>query len=191
MLEDRELIYKIVSGETGLFREFIERHQGLVSHIVFRMISDPVEREDICQEVFIKAYANLANFRFDSKLSTWLGKIAYNTCLNHLSKKKVPLFDDCAPEGESIETQPGEDIPSPDGFASRTDISYILKKEIETLPIHQRTILTLYHIDGISYREIGEILELPDGTVKSYLFRARKSLKDRLEKKYRKEDLCG
>lgn len=190
MEDERNVIEKILAGETGYYRDLIEAHRNLVIHIAFRMVDNSDDREDICQEVFIKAYQNLSGFRHNAKFSTWLGKITYNTCLNYLTKKKVPLYDDIAPEGETIESQPGE-TSAPDKIASEGNISDILKLEIGSLPTLHRTVLTLYHLDGLSYREIGEVMDLPEGTVKSYLFRARKSLKKRLSGKYRKEEICG
>jgi len=190
MTPERELIARILAGETALYREFIERYQGLVSHIVFRMTLNTVEREDLCQEVFIKAYQNLSHFRQEAKISTWLAKIAYNTSLSHLAKKKVPLYDDLRPEGEGVDSLPGN-APSPEECASRKDTAVIVRGEIEQLPHHYRAILTLYHLEGMNYREIGEIMELPEGTVKSYLFRARKRLKEKLSLKYSKEEICG
>lgn len=181
-------IDKIISGDTKAYQSFIEEYQRLVMHIVFRMISNVADREDVCQDVFIKAYQNLSNFHFESKISTWLAKIAYNTCINYLKKKKVPLFNDFSTDGESIDNFLS-DHASPDEFAERRDLSLRLQNEINKLPVQFRTILTLYHLDEMSYSEIVEIMGLPEGTVKSYLFRARKLLKERLISKYQQEEL--
>ncbi|UCD65087.1 MAG: sigma-70 family RNA polymerase sigma factor [Candidatus Zixiibacteriota bacterium] len=187
--EFRELVARIVAGNTGEFREIVEKHQKLVAHIVFRMVTSEADREDICQEVFVKVFRNLASFKFDCKLSTWIATIAYNTSLNHLDKKKLPLYDDLAFEDASLEDRPA-DIEMPDSECEAKDISAILRKEINGLPPRYRTILALYHLDEMSYREIGQITKLSDGTVKSHLFRARKLLRERLTAKYRQEDLC-
>jgi len=186
--DSRLLIDKILAGDKKAFQAFIEEYQRLVSHIVFRMIPNESDREDVCQDVFIKLYQNLVYFQFESKVSTWIAKIAYNACINHLRKKKVPLFDDLSSEGESLDSLVGDNI-SPDEFTEERDIAFRLQSEIDKLPIHFQTILTLYHLDEMSYSEIAEIMKLPEGTVKSYLFRARKLLKDRLMSKYQWEDL--
>lgn len=188
MKDSQALVEKILSGNTEEFETLIEQYQRLVSHIVFRMISKEANREDICQDVFIQVFQNLGNFKFESKLSTWIARIAYNRCINYLEKKKTPLFDDLSPAEESIETQSGNSF-APDTFTEHQDRSSRLQVEIDKLPVQFKAILTLYHLDEMKYHEIAEILELPEGTVKSYLFRARKLLKQRLTAKYKPEEL--
>lgn len=184
----RSLVSRILAGNTRAFKTVIQEHQRLVSHIVFRMISNETDREDICQDVFMKVYQNLADFNFESKLSTWIAKIAYNTCINFLEKKKALLVDDFFSEGQSFDTFSTNDA-LPDESAEKNDLSIRLRAEIGKMPVHFRTILTLYHLDEMSYNEISEIMQLPEGTVKSYLFRARRLLKDKLLSKYQKEEL--
>lgn len=188
MTDDKELIRKIISGDTGAFRTLIERYQRLVAHIVFRMIRNASERQDVCQDVFVKVYQNLSSFHHESKMSTWVARIAYNTSVNYLKKKKVPLFDDYASVEPPIENHP-TDHRSPEEQTEEHDFSERLRHEIEHLPPRYRTILTLYHLDQMTYAEIGQICGMPDGTVKSYLFRARKILKDSLLAKYKQEEL--
>ncbi len=188
MTDVKHIIDRVVAGDTYAFQSLIEGHQKLVSHIVFRMVLNQQDREDICQDVFIKVYQNLSSFQFESKFSTWVARIAYNTCINYLKKKKIPLYDTGSFEEKSIEHYAGAAI-TPDDFAEETDIASRLQEEINQLPPTFRTILTLYHLDEVSYAEIGEIMRLPEGTVKSYLFRARKCLKERLTSKYQQEEL--
>ena len=184
----RSLVSRILAGNTRAFQAVVEGHQRLVSHIVFRMISNETDREDMCQDVFMKVYQNLPDFNFESKLSTWIAKIAYNTCINFLEKKKTLLVDDFSSEGESFDTFSTNDT-LPDESAEKNDLSILLHSEISRMPVHFRTILTLYHLDEMSYSEISEVMQLPEGTVKSYLFRARKLLRERLLSKYQKEEL--
>lgn len=186
--EEKLLVQKILAGNQRAFGELIRNYQNLVGHLVFRMISNEYDREDICQDIFLKVYQNLTNFKFESKLSTWIARITYNTCLNFLEKKKVSLFDDMTPEEMSLDDLFGS-APLPDNLTVQQDISQRLQKEIRKLPLHYRTILTLYHLDEMNYREIGEITEMPEGTVKNYLFRARKILKERLNSQYQPEEL--
>ena len=185
---DSELINQIRSENTGAFETLIEDYKKLVSHIIFRMVSNISDREDICQDVFVKIYQNIGGFRFDSKLSTWIATIAHNTCINYLQKKKIPLFADQTPEGLTLENQSSDEI-LPDTFVMENDISVQIKSEIEKLDIPYRTILTLYHLDEMSYAEISEIMNLPQGTVKSYLFRARKQLRKNLIISFQKEEI--
>jgi len=188
MKDPKALIEKIKAGDTNSFQILIEQYQRLVGHIVVRMIHQKDDREDICQEVFIQVYQNLGNFKFESKLSTWIARIAYNRCINYLEKKKTSLFDDRSIVEETLETFPDNQA-QPDQIAETTDLSSRLQVEIERMPIQFRTIVTLYHLEEMKYHEIAKILQLPEGTVKSYLFRARKLLKERLMKKYVVDEL--
>ena len=189
MEQERTLINKILQGNLRAFQGLIEKYQNLVTHIVFRLISNFNDREDVCHEVFIKVYQNLKNFKFQSKLSTWIGRIAYNTAINHMRKERIPLYDDIKPNYDkdtdnefisaplnSVQTE----YPNPDEVIEKKDRTELIQKQMEKLSAPYRTILTLYHLDQLSYQEIGEIMNLPEGTVKSYLFRGRKKLKENL-----------
>jgi len=186
--ENFTLIDRIIAGDHQAFMIFVERYQRLVSHIVYRMIENPAAREDLCQEIFIKAYKNLNSFKKRSQVSTWIGKIAYNTCVNHLRKIKAPLIDDLSEANKHI-TRSSSDYPSPVQFAEQEDTAGLLKEAVDLLPPNYRTALTLYHVDEMSYSQIGEIMSLPDGTVKSHIFRARQLLKKILLNKYQPEDI--
>jgi len=181
-------IERILAGDQKAFEAFIQRYQRLVSHIVFRMIANDEDRRDICQDVFIKIHQNLDGFRHESKMSTWIGRVAYNRCLNYLEKKKVPLYEDLCDEGETVDSVAAE-LQQPDEYAEYQERSAVLRREIDALPLPYRPIVTLYHLDEMTYQEIGDIMKLPEGTVKNYLFRARKLLKKRLTAKYQPEEL--
>ncbi|MBL7995060.1 sigma-70 family RNA polymerase sigma factor [bacterium] len=199
-MEDRAIIQKILSGDLNAFETIVNTHQKLVSHVVFKMVRQTTDREEVCQDVFIKVYENLKSFQFNSKLSTWIARIAYNSCLNYLQKKKLPLYDDAMTTYDEKENNPISDSfseniwgssPGPEDKMMRAQVSEYLKTEIGHLPVQYRTIITLYHLDEMSYQEIGQVLNLPEGTVKSYLFRARKMLKDKLLAKYQEEELMS
>lgn len=180
------LVERILAGEVDAFKALIADYGRLVNHIVYRMIPNRSDREDICQDIFLKVYQNLAAFRADARLSTWIGRIATNHCLDSLGKKSLPLADDVFED--AVENTPGINR-SPHQDAEEADISILLRAEIDELPAVFRTIITLYHLDELSYLEIGQTMDLPEGTVKSYLFRARQMLKERLSAKYGKEEL--
>ena len=164
--------------------------------MIFRLISNQNDRDELGQEIFIKIYQNLHSFQFQSKLSTWIGRIAYNACLNHLRKKRIPLYDDqIANEDEKDKNIASiNDVKSlnflPDESLNQSQLSSFLNHEINKLPFQYRKIISLFHLDNLSIKEISEIMNLPEGTVKSYLFRSRKILKDRLLAKYNPEELC-
>jgi RNA polymerase sigma-70 factor (ECF subfamily) len=188
-VDENLLIKRILEGHVNEYQIVIDNYKKLVGHIVFKMIKNEADREDICQDVFVKAYKNLGSFKFESKLSTWIGRIAYNTSINYLEKKKMPLLDDIITDDSGYENIKTDSI-SPEDLAENRNVSDILKREVDKLPPHYRTIITLYHLDEMTYKEISDITKLPEGTVKSNLFRARKLLKTQLEIQYNKEDLC-
>jgi RNA polymerase sigma-70 factor (ECF subfamily) len=196
-LSDKHLVDKVMSGDTYAFGSVIKLTERLVAGIVFKMISNPEERKDIAQDIYLKAFKNISGFRFHAKLSTWIGQISYNTCLDHLRKKKLILPGNLHEESngednvrDRIEsgsrTLPGIET---DTFVLQKDLSAILKKEIEKLSPVYKTLITLFHQEELSYEEIEKITGLPAGTVKSYLFRARKLLKNSLLINYNREEL--
>lgn len=188
---DKYLIERVLKGDKQAFATIIRQTEGLVAQMVFKMIPRAEDRKDIVQEIYIKAYKNLSGFRFQAKLSTWIGQITYNTCISYLRHKQLILSGFDQPENEDDAMQVREPVATDESDAPlfSKDRSAILQAAMEKLsPIH-RTLITLYHHEEISYQEIGVITGLPEGTVKSYLFRARKALKENLLLNYKREEL--
>ncbi len=183
-LDDRQLVDKIVHGDGRAFQILIRNTERLVSQIVYRMISDPSDRKEIIQDVYMKAFHKIKNFRFRCKLSTWIGQIAYNTCLKYLAKRRLVYF-----KGDMTT----EVLPQADDYVepllTKKELATVLLKAVEALPPVYQTLVVLFHTEELSYEEIGVITGLPNGTIKSYLFRARKMLKEILLTKYKREDL--
>lgn len=160
------------------------------------MIPNSADRKDIAQDVYLKVYASLPKFRFQSKLSTYIGQVTYNTCLHYLEKKRLVLLQGFAVNGDT-DTELDQlmlNAGLPPGNEAETrlfskDLETILQAALLELPILYQTIIGLYHQQEMPLSEIAEITSLPVGTVKSYLFRARKQLKDILLKNYKKEEL--
>jgi len=191
---DRFLVDKVLSGDTKAFRSIMKNTEGLVAQIVFKMITNKEDRKDIAQDIYLKVFQKLGNFRFQAKLSTWIAQIAYHTCLNYLEKRKLLLPDPGS--GQSHEEILEKLISQPDIFNNETEILFykkelsgILGTEIDKLPPVYKTLISLYHHEELNYTEIAEITQLPEGTVKSYLFRARKTLRDNLLLTYKKDAL--
>lgn len=195
---DQFLVDQVLKGDQQAFAQIVRQTEGLVAQIVFKMIPAPADRPDIVQDVYLKAFRNLSGFRFNAKLATWLGKITYNTCLHYLEKKKLAFLPD-ANEQEDEPANKLDQLNQKQQGLSQNDVEKVLSgKElvsilgtaIKTLspPIYQ-TLITLYHQEELSYAEIGQITSLPEGTVKNYLFRARKALKEDLLSKYKREEL--
>ncbi|TPG60217.1 RNA polymerase sigma factor [Hymenobacter nivis] len=194
---DQQLVAQVLGGSPAAFGHLVRRTEGLVTQVVFKMIRHPADRPDVAQEVYLKAFKNLAGFRFQAKFSTWIGQIAYNTCLHYLEKKQLVLVDlaepapgDAAEEGRrgppTLVAGPDYD---PETSLFDQDLAGILGAAVEQLPPLYRTLVALYHQQELSYEEIGQITALPEGTVKNYLFRARKLLKQRLLATYHRDDL--
>ncbi|HEY3372088.1 MAG TPA: sigma-70 family RNA polymerase sigma factor [Prolixibacteraceae bacterium] len=158
------------------FTFLVNRYQKLVVHITGRLIQRPDELEDVCQDVFLKVYQNLGKYRNECKLSTWIATIAYNTSINYLRKFKKGMEVD---SDDSAEWRNWSDYKSDD--YERTDFHQFIHEQIELLPVHYRTVLTLYHLEEFSYQEIEQITGMPEGTIKSYLFRAKALLKEKLK----------
>lgn len=195
-MADQPLVDKVLRGDTNAFKFIMKNTEGLVAQIVFKMIPNAEDRKDIAQDIYLKTFQKLDTFKFQSKLSTWIGQIAYNTCINYLEKKKLILLtnnndekecDDEALEALNSKTDPfNNEI---EKLIFKKELSEILKNEIDNLSPVYKILITLYHNEELNYSEIAQITELPEGTVKNYLFRARKKLKNNLLLTYKKEAL--
>jgi len=191
---DNDLIKRVLEGDSNAFKLIISKTQGLVIQIIYKMVNNREDREDLAQEVYFKVYNKLSSFQFNSKLSTWIGAITYNTCINYLKKKRIPILDiETGDEKDIWEIISMDNLNSEsnltEGYVLNKERSQILKLEVEKLPPLYKTIVTLFHVEELSYKEISKITNLPEGTLKNYLFRARKKLRDNLLLNYKKDDL--
>lgn len=187
---DQRLVKRVLGGDTNAFEIIIKNTERLVAQIIFKMVADNEVRRDLAQDVYLKAFKSLSTFQFKAKLSTWIAKISYTTCLSYLDKNRLTGHPVAGKEHEAVVNdfmgEPGNEI---DASIFQRELAGILAKEIEALPPLYKTLITLYHNEELSYSEIAEITELPEGTLKNYLFRARKTLKENLLKKYNREAL--
>lgn len=186
MTDDQALVSRIVNGDIQAFRLLIRQHERLVAHMIGRLVKNPEEREELCQDVFLKVHEHLREFNFQSRLSTWIATIAYRHAINFMRKRKMLLTD--IPEEESISGYFVEEE-NPESLASEQDLDCVVLSLIDKLPAQYKVVLMLYHVDGMSYPEIGEVTGMPEGTVKSYLFRARNLLKEKVKQYLGKEEL--
>ena len=192
---DKHLVDRVLRGDTRAFGIIIKNTENLVAQIVFKMITIAEDRKDLAQDIYMKAFHNLAGFKFQSKLSTWIAQIAYNSCLSWIEKKKLVLPGNLQDDEEmfgTTEVRAYNNIAvgiHTENLLSQKELSRILHKEIERLPAIYQTLITLFHHESMSYEELCQITGLPEGTVKSSLFRARKMLKENLLSKYQKEAL--
>ena len=179
-MNDAELVKQILDGNNNAFRYLVANYQRLVVHVVGRVVGRQDEVEDICQEVFIKVFRKMKRFRGEAKLSTWIATIAYNTSISHvrkLARRGEQSYDD---KPALIALERDESLNQK--VVEKEEAKKILMEMIESLPVNYRTVLTLFHLEEFSYKEIEEITKMPEGTIKSYLSRARNLLRGKLEK---------
>jgi RNA polymerase sigma factor (sigma-70 family) len=186
--EDSDLIRRAVEGDQDAFRNLMGKYQPAIYHLISRMINDKTEVHDITQETFVKAFASLKSFNHLYAFSTWLYKIASNTCIDHLRKKKLQTFSidqTIDPDGDDY----SYDLPDMTYGADKVIItdqrSQLVSQAIEALPEKYRSVIVLRHMEEKNYDEIAEILDLPLGTVKAHIFRGRELLYKYLRKKIR------
>lgn len=186
MAEEKALISSIIEGDLDAFRQLIKEHERLVMHMIGRIVINAEDKEELCQDVFLKVFEKLKDFNFQSKLSTWIATIAYRHAINHIRKRKIALSELNESEGFKERFISNESI---EQDVEDQDLEDKVMSYIDQLPVHYRTVITLYHVEGMSYPEIGEVTGMPEGTVKNYLFRARQLLKDKIKKHLSPDDI--
>jgi len=169
---DGELIAAALAGHSEAFGVLVERYDRAVYNLCLRTLRDVEEAKDATQEAFFKAFRSLRTFRPGAKFSTWVFSIAYHACCDRLARRK--RYSD----GELPER--ADESPGPEAVAERLDESQRLRAAIDALPEKYRIVITLYHLQGRQYDEIARVLDLPMGTVKTHLFRAKELLRKRL-----------
>ena len=183
MNEDRAIVDAVLAREAGAFEALVQANERLVWHLLLRMVARREEAEELCQEVFLKVFQQLHGFRFGSALSTWIGRIAFSVGSRHLRRRQLPLAEPTAVAGEGerdplAEVADGLDLQQ--AVESADEVAR-LNAALDTLPALQRTVVSLYHLDELPIQQIAEITGLPEGTIKSHLFRARRVLRERLQ----------
>ncbi|MGB3849813.1 MAG: sigma-70 family RNA polymerase sigma factor [Tunicatimonas sp.] len=184
MNNDAALVTAVLNGDPHAFYNLVQQHQKLVGHLVSRMVNRTEDCEDICQEVFLRVYQRLPSFRFQSKLSTWIATVAYRTALNYIQKEKKN-----ATEPLEYAAEYPQDLPDAGDQIDQKATHTFIHQQIAQLPVQYRTVLTLFHLEEMSLSEIHEITGMPLGTIKNYLFRARKQLKDKLQQHFLDREL--
>ncbi len=177
MTDDRAFVSRVKNGDKRAFRLLIQQNEKLVAHMVGRLIKSAEDREELCQDVFLKVFDKISEFNFQSRLSTWIATIAYRHAINHMRKQKMEFAE--WPEDETW-AEKFVEAEDPEEILSEKDLEEWVIKLIEQLPVQYKSVLTLYHLEGMNYAEIGLVTEMPEGTVKNYLFRARNLLKEKV-----------
>jgi RNA polymerase sigma-70 factor (ECF subfamily) len=183
---DQELIREIQSGTTSSFRVLVERHKDRAFTLALRLLRHRTDAEEALQDAFLRAFQALDDFRGEAKFGTWFYKIVYNVCLTRLGRTKPDTghFSFQDDEDEKITLQLASDDSLPDETLEQSEFMTLISQEIERMPEHYRTIITLYYINELSYEEMSDILQLPLGTIKTHLFRGRALLRSTMIRKY-------
>ena len=181
MRPDRTLVEAVLAAAPGAFERLMSEYQGLCWHIIHRMVRNPEDARDLCQETFLRVHLNLHQFRYESPLKHWIGRIAFSIALRHLKRHKNPIGAALS-QGSAISV-PEETEDAFDFEAAYDDLAIArrLHEAIEVLPPIPRMLLTLYHLDDVAIPDIAKITGLPAGTIKSHLYRARLRLRELLE----------
>ena len=188
---DNEIINRVLQGEQALYAQLVKRYQPFVFTIVLRYTANREDAEEIAQDVFVKAYRSLADFRGESKFSTWLYTIVTTTCITFLRKKKVPVH--------SLDTEQVFDLADNQNSSFKANQVeqkskvQVLNEALRLLSIDDARILTLFYQAEQSLEEIGLILGVEPNTAKVKLHRARQRLKEKMEKHFTEEvkDMVG
>jgi RNA polymerase sigma-70 factor (ECF subfamily) len=183
-LEDKELARLAAKGREMAFRELLSRYERPVFSLVYRMVRDRTLAEDLAQEAFIRAFNAIDSYKPRFKFSSWIFKIANNHTIDHLRKRKLDTVSiDGSPHARTSEEEAQTRLvvesheEAPDRYVEARELGGQIEEAIGMLRPEYRTAVLLRHVEGYTYDEIAEIMELPLGTVKTYLHRARGELK--------------
>ncbi|MDH5642650.1 MAG: sigma-70 family RNA polymerase sigma factor [Gemmatimonadota bacterium] len=182
---DQEVVQWALEGSERAYRELVRRYQRPIFSLIFRMVRDRERAEDLAQETFVKALKALKTYRPNYKFSSWIFKIANNTAIDSLRRKELDTLSlDGAPDAVTSERQQGtalqvsHDGESPLEELEARELGFQIEQAVATLRPEYRTCILLRHVEGYAYEEIGEIMNLPLGTVKTYIHRARSELRE-------------
>lgn len=185
--ENYEIIKKAQSGDMQAFESLLKIYDRQVMNIAYSFRNSEEDAKDIYQEVFLRVFRSLKGFKFNSEFSTWLFRITTNVCITYQRKKSRHVHDSLDREishNENETTKLSDTImgdSSTDNFALSTELSEHIRSAVEELPPQQKLAFTLKHYEGYKIREISDMLNCAEGTVKRYLFTATNKLREKLE----------
>lgn len=181
---EEDLVARLRRHEEAAFNELVRLYEDRIFRLVLRMIGDRAEAEDLAQEVFVTVFKSIGSFRGDSKLSTWMYRVATNHCRNRIKylgrrarNRKQPYEDgDARDEHSGSALGTSAHIPGPDAVAEGKQTERLVQAALLSLSAEHRELVVFRDVEGLSYEEIQRITALPEGTVKSKLHRARLAL---------------
>jgi len=180
--DDRALVGQVLAGDPLAFERLVARCEPLVRHLAQRMLRDSRDRDELVQDVFLRVWRGLHRFAFEARLTTWVGRIAYRRCLTYLERRGEAALEPSEPDelerrAAALDADGGE---SPLARLERVELHAAVRDEVLALPAVQRAVVSLHYLDGLPVSEVAEVMEMPENTVKSHLFRARRTLRERL-----------
>jgi RNA polymerase sigma-70 factor (ECF subfamily) len=175
-LDEAQFVAASQRGDQDAFARLVQLHQRRVFNMVFRMVQNYEEANEIVQETFLAAWQGLPSFRGDARFSTWLYRIAYNCCLKQLEQRKRDKV-----LNDAIQEEQNHELRNPNTEIETRASQEMVREQLSHLPAKYRIVLVLRHLQEMTYEEMAEILTVPIGTIKTHLFRARNLLKERLE----------
>jgi len=181
--QDRPLVEAVLANAPGAFERLVREYQGLCWHIIYRMVRHPEDARELCQDTFLRVHQHLRQYRYESALKSWIGRVAYTVALRYLERKRIAILDLGDDDGFDLSDKVSDGFDLEAAYVD-SDMAAKLHAAIETLPPLQRTVLTLYHLDELSIDDIANITGLATGTIKSHLFRTRLRLREQLETAY-------
>jgi RNA polymerase sigma factor (sigma-70 family) len=180
--DERARVRAILEREPGAFEVLVRDYQKLCWHIVFRMVRDPDDARDLCQETFLRVHRQLHQFRFECPLKAWIARIAYSIALRHLERRRAApatqLDEDDEGAAEYLAVECGDLERLFDAQQAAR-----LREAVEALPAVPRTLVTLYHLEELPIADIATVTGMSEGTIKSHLFRARASMGEWLRRR--------
>ncbi len=187
--QESYLIMNAQKGDAAAFEELIYRYDKNVLSIALRFVKNNDDAKDIYQEVFLRVFRGLKNFKFKSEFSTWLYRITTNVCLTYMQKQKkhsyVSIDNDNDDENRgNIDSFEDENSLTPDKIYNDSEISAQVNNALENLSTRQKMIFILKYYEGYKIKEIADIINVGEGTVKKYLFEAVHKLRDQLQEFY-------
>lgn len=177
---DHALVDAVLANRPGAFERLVREHQGLCWHIIQRMVRNPEDTRELCQDTFLRVHQCLHQYRGESALKSWIGRVAYTIALRHLQHKRIPLAEAHDDDGAPLVETVADDFDLEAAWAD-AETAQQLHRAVEALPPLQRTVLTLYYLEENTIPEIAHITGLASGTIKSHLFRSRLRLREALE----------
>ena len=181
-MDEQKLISLARRGDQAAFEQLLDHYQKPVYHQALRLVGNPEDAADVTQEVFLKVWKHLPSFRGESSFSTWLYRLTDNAALDLIRREKKRRGDSSLDDEEGALTLPADPAPTPHQAIEQKELHQAVAEGLAQLSEEHRQVLVMREINGLSYEQIGSILDLSPGTVKSRLARARISLAKFLQK---------